>query len=1265
MSTSQPAADTPGGVLIITAIELEYRAVLSVEQGAVPGSIWEERRDPNGLPFAVRHFLPEGYNGHPIRFAVICAADMGDVAATNAVLPLAQVLRPACLAMCGVCAGRPGKTLLGDVVVADKLYFHDGGKRNTTLEPDGKPTSAIQQDLTTYQLRADWKRAVERITPRNRFTGAAWLRQRPIALEWQEIQALSWLSEHPGERPTAQWIKETCPQWKDVLTQLWTSRSAGANNEAHRLVEDGTLNLTQEGKEVIRRFHLLHPDGIPDLSPNGTERPFNWHVGSFASGDQVIEDESIWAFITAAMRKTLGLDMEAAALGAIAHYQRSLKADAIVMKGVMDFANHGRDDHFKDFAARASAECLISFLREHLRVDAQPGFHDILGPGTLPLPPDPTPSQLLDARYEVVPWRDQNRENLLNELDRWSKGESRSVSVRLFYGEGGVGKTRLGIEWIKRRTLHYDTAGFLLLRPPPNWLERLFTQGSPLAIVIDYAESRSDILHILEQLGNYAQAQGARRRIRVLLLARNADLWWTSIKRRSPLVAWMLDEYRAFRVGSLSTSATERETTLREATEVFSSFLRTGRPEIPLGFNLGDPNFGRTLYIHMAALAAVQGEPLQRTRIIETILDHEERFWANRGKATEDVRDGDFDIEEARQVVVAAILRGGLETKSDTYKLYNVLLGRPPDRTDQKLIELLHQIYGSNEGYYIPSLEPDLLGEAILIRLVRSLGGGEASADWVSRVFPNNDSPEPLRRGLTVIARASVHNSHELRPWLACLLSSQLATRAVIALQVAKAVGKETVLSLVGDLLAEELEVRGTQELAHVLEAEGIPTATVSLRRVGEWTERVLLSAVPASDLTMDRSNRARRLNLWGNRLYFLGRLADSANATKEAVRLWRELVHLDTTTFLPELAGCLLNLGARLSELNLRRQATLASLESVQLFRILASREAGVFGPHLADALSNLAIRFYEAGRYRAAYIRIRESIKIYSTLIDAGRFDFMPHMGNSLNKLGAILAKQNSPEGALSAAQHAVDVFRESVIVEHDAYLPDLAMCLNNLGNRLIEAGRTNEAISPLRESAERCRILADLHPDMYTPHLAQILSNMGTCLAELGRVDEAALAFEESISCTSHLANEEPALYSSRHAMAMNNFAVSLRNQGRLSEALPMATESVRLYQECVKVDERMFLPDLAKCTLNLAALLGVLGDFDKARKRSSEAVDAYRKLLRHEPVYLSELASSLRNLCTTLLHLGLDGPAHEASIEAQSIEAQVRSSLRHKG
>jgi hypothetical protein len=39
------------------------------------------------------------------------------------------------------------------------------------------------------------------------------------------------------------------------------------------------------------------------------------------------------------------------------------------MKGVMDFADHGHDDHLKDFAARAAAECLLWFLRARVSTD--------------------------------------------------------------------------------------------------------------------------------------------------------------------------------------------------------------------------------------------------------------------------------------------------------------------------------------------------------------------------------------------------------------------------------------------------------------------------------------------------------------------------------------------------------------------------------------------------------------------------------------------------------------------------------------------------------------------------------------------------------------------------------------------------------------------------------------------------------------------------------------------------------------------------------
>jgi len=74
--------------------------------------------------------------------------------------------------------------------------------------------------------------------------------------------------------------------------------------------------------------------------------------------------------------------MEAAAIGSVAELTRI--PHMIVMKGVMDHADEDKQDGFKVFAARASAECLIAFLREYLPIDTDPSSgrsDDALGPG--------------------------------------------------------------------------------------------------------------------------------------------------------------------------------------------------------------------------------------------------------------------------------------------------------------------------------------------------------------------------------------------------------------------------------------------------------------------------------------------------------------------------------------------------------------------------------------------------------------------------------------------------------------------------------------------------------------------------------------------------------------------------------------------------------------------------------------------------------------------------------------------------------------------
>jgi nucleoside phosphorylase/tetratricopeptide (TPR) repeat protein len=346
-------------VIVLTALTLEYKAALKVDAGASAGTQWSQSTY-NGLPIAFREF--QGQGGRPLRVAVAQPGGMGAIDALVVLVPLVELYKPRVVAMSGVCAGRPNKTSLGDVVAAERLYFHDTGKQLP---------KAIQQDIETYSLRKDWKVALEHFDFAARFRGEPWWIARPLPHSWQENWVLAKLLQgvaDPSQDPESE---RACPQWDQVITTLWQSRD----------VKSGTRTLTAKGKKRIKAVLIRHRNQLPDPSPSGMSMPFKVHVAPMGSGNKVIEDPAIWSFVSEHMRTTLALEMEAAALGALvrARVQSRDGLDALVMKGIMDFADEGRDDHFKDYAAHASAECLLAFLRENLTPGPGPGGLYVVG----------------------------------------------------------------------------------------------------------------------------------------------------------------------------------------------------------------------------------------------------------------------------------------------------------------------------------------------------------------------------------------------------------------------------------------------------------------------------------------------------------------------------------------------------------------------------------------------------------------------------------------------------------------------------------------------------------------------------------------------------------------------------------------------------------------------------------------------------------------------------------------------------------------------
>jgi hypothetical protein len=130
------------------------------------------------------------------------------------------------------------------------------------------------------------------------------------------------------------------------------------------------------------------------------------------------------------------------------------------------------------------------------------------------------------ARYlrpeeAVVPFRARPE---LAELLSWCVSGGHAA-MRLVTGDGGAGKTRLALRLGEELAAH----GW-----QPLWVPRgaeheavgaVHTMGQPCVLMLDYAETRSELAGLLDQVA--ADHDGPD--LRVLLLARSAGEWWQQL----------------------------------------------------------------------------------------------------------------------------------------------------------------------------------------------------------------------------------------------------------------------------------------------------------------------------------------------------------------------------------------------------------------------------------------------------------------------------------------------------------------------------------------------------------------------------------------------------------------------------------------------------------------------------------------------------------------------------------------------------------------
>src|SRR6266568_2622937 len=229
---------------------------------------------------------------------------------------------------------------------------------------------------------------------------------------------------------------------------------------SHHLPEMKTAHATSQVIQYVRGFEGWQ-EPVREMKRNKLKRQLKINeeprcvIAPMASGMAVRRDDPFPWLRETYNRNTIALDMEAAtfyrALRAVPHIH------SLVVKGVSDYADMSKHDEYHDYAARASAVYLLSFIQEYVTEH------------TMPRRDAPPPSNQAElspfwnvpyARSPYFTGRDELLDLLHQHLTSGKHDTAISRKVVLtqpqaIKGLGGIGKTQIAIEYAHRYRHHY------------------------------------------------------------------------------------------------------------------------------------------------------------------------------------------------------------------------------------------------------------------------------------------------------------------------------------------------------------------------------------------------------------------------------------------------------------------------------------------------------------------------------------------------------------------------------------------------------------------------------------------------------------------------------------------------------------------------------------------------------------------------------------------------------------------------------------------
>lgn len=272
----------------------------------------------------------------------------------------------------------------------------------------------------------------------------------------------------------------------------------------------------------------------------------------------------------------------------------------------------------------------------------------------------------------------------------------------------------------------------------------------------------------------------------------------------------------------------------------------------------------------------------------------------------------------------------------------------------------------------------------------------------------------------------------------------------------------------------------------------------------------------------------ANHLSNLATALFGKGKLA-------EAEALFRKALFFDRENYgwnHPNIANRLNSLGALLHKVNKLDEAELSYREALAIYE----DKFGSNHPYVSRVLSNLAWLLKERGRLVEAEPLMRRSLEI-----DENSLGHEHHIvANRLNNLALLLMDNKNMVDAEPLLRRALRILEAKFTPNH----PNISQTLDSLGTLLRYTNRLEEAEYFLRKSIA----VDETQVDIYYAELIRKLNNLAALLKDDERMEEAEILYKRAI----FIAEKKLGTYHTDIAVILNNLAVLLQANNNFKEA-----------------------------------------------------------------------------------------------------------------